>query len=67
MIRASTFSGYYIWNQINTIKGDMNELDKAMCEVERDSLAYNLLKKEYEKRKSMWDEMQKTKYTISEE
>lgn len=64
MTKQTSFTGYYIWNEIQTLNNEIKELDMAMDELDSHSLAHKLLKQEYEKRKQEWDKLQKTKYIV---
>jgi hypothetical protein len=60
----SVFTGTYIYQEIKRKSEEMTELNRAMDELERGSLPWNLLKREYEARKAEWQQLNNTKYVV---
>lgn len=64
MEREQEYSGGHIAREIQQKNEEMRELSQAMDELDRGSLPWNLLNKEYEARKAEWQKLNNTRYMI---
>jgi septation ring formation regulator EzrA len=66
-MRKSIVTGETICKEINSVKKELDEIGMGMDEVDRDSVAYSILKKAYDEKRQELRKIETTKYVLHEE